>query len=56
MTVDRVTDGTAVVAISYPLWLDQLHNGAEWLVPIMGVFWLGLQIYFKIKHENHKDD
>lgn len=56
MAVERITDGTAVVAISSPLWLDQLHNGAQWLLPFMGVAWLAMQMYFKIKHERNKED
>ena len=52
---DRMTDVTAAGALTSPFWLQWLHDAtsnmsdfaALWL-PILGVLWLGVQIWAKI--------
>jgi hypothetical protein len=44
---DLVTDVVAVAAIASPWWiptLEQAHDGAAWVLPLLGVLWLLLQI------------
>lgn len=41
------TDIVAVAAVASPWWLPslaQLHDGAAWVLPLLGVLWLLLQI------------
>jgi len=55
MTIDRVTETTAGAAITSPFWLDNLHSGAQWILPFLGIAWLVMQMYYKYKTERKKD-
>lgn len=47
------TDVVAAAAIASPWWLptlQELHDWAAWVLPILGVLWLLLQIGLKL-HE-----
>lgn len=51
MIVERTTNAIAAGAAVSPWWLPSLgdiSSGAALLLPILGVVWLGVQIYFKI--------
>jgi hypothetical protein len=48
MITERITNGVAGAAAASPLWLPWLQsvsNVAALVAPILGVVWLGTQIY-----------
>lgn len=48
---ELATDIIAAAAIASPWWLPTLqniHDGAAWVLPILGVLWLLLQIGLKL--------
>lgn len=49
--MDTTTHAIAGAAIVSPWWLSSLHTGAEWLLPFMGIAWIAMQMYFKLKKE-----
>lgn len=51
-TVERSTDVIAAAGVTSPVWLPGLYEVSEvaaLLLPIAGVIWLGVQIYYHIK-------
>lgn len=51
-TVERSTDVIAAAGVTSPVWLPGLSEVSEiaaLLLPIAGVVWLGVQIYYHIK-------
>ena len=46
--LENVTSVAAACAVFSPLWLHTLSDGAQFLLPILGVVWLLVQIYFKL--------
>jgi hypothetical protein len=50
--MEQATTATAGAAIVSPWWLPVLHDAlAGWLLPIMGITWIGMQMYYKVKKE-----
>lgn len=52
MVAERSTDSVAIAAVASPIWLPGLQQVSEiaaLLLPIAGVIWLGVQIYYHIK-------
>lgn len=53
---DNATNGTAIGAITSPLWLPSLHDisatCAEW-APAFGIGWIVIQIGFKLYDRFH---
>jgi hypothetical protein len=44
---ELTTDVVAVAAVASPWWLPslaQVHDGAAWVLPLLGCLWLLLQI------------
>lgn len=60
MTINEaVTDGGAIAAVASPLWLPGLHEistFAALILPILGVIWLAMQIYYRLRHKKKLDD
>lgn len=50
MIQERVTNGLAVAASPSFLWLPQIDTALSIALSAMGIAWLGLQIYYKIKN------
>lgn len=50
--MEHFTTATAGAAIVSPWWLGALHSGAEYLLPFMGIAWIAMQMYYKIKKES----
>ena len=56
---DLINDIIAAIAIVSPAWLPSLttiSSEAGLLLPIMGVLWLGVQIYAKLRFRKGDDD
>lgn len=52
MTTEKITNWLAAGAIASPAWLPSLQDisqVAALLLPILGVIWLALQIFLKIR-------
>lgn len=54
VSFDRVTDTVAVGAVASPLWLNQMSEISQLLLPIAGLLWLLIQIVLHI-HRDRKD-
>ena len=60
--MEHATDAGAGAFIVSPLWLQAFHTGhvvidaayscAQFMLPFMGVMWLGMQMYHKHKDRN----
>ena len=51
--METATTAGAGAAIVSPWWLPLLHDAiAGWLLPLMGVAWLAMQMYYKYKKES----
>lgn len=50
MIQERITNGLAVAASPSFLWLPQVDTALSILLSLLGVAWLSLQIYYKIKN------
>jgi hypothetical protein len=51
---DNVTGGVALASVISPAWLPyltEMSSFAALLAPILGVLWLAVQIYSKIKEQ-----
>jgi hypothetical protein len=46
---DGVTGGVAFASILSPAWLPYVSNLAALIAPVLGVIWLIVQIYAKIR-------
>ena len=52
MTTEKITTWVAAGAVVSPAWLPSLQamsQIAALLLPILGVIWLAVQIYFKVR-------
>lgn len=52
MTTEKITTWVAAGAVVSPAWLPSLQatsQVAALLLPIFGVIWLAVQIYFKVR-------
>jgi tellurite resistance protein TehA-like permease len=50
--MDNVTNAVAATAVSSPFWLPWLQTASEvsaYIAPVLGVIWLAVQIWAKIK-------
>lgn len=43
------TNTVAAAAVTSPLWLQNLSNGAAVLLPILGCLWLLIQIFYHFR-------
>lgn len=48
VTLENVTDVAAVCAVASPLWVHQLSDGAQFILPFLGGIWLAVQIIDKL--------
>lgn len=48
--IDRVTYAVAGGAATNWLWWPYLEDGLQLLLTVMGILWLGVQIYVKLKY------
>ena len=44
LSMNHSTDAVAVAAVSSPLWLEHVSQGAALVLPILGCLWLAVQI------------
>lgn len=56
MSLDTLTNGVAVAAVSSPLWLRDLGSLAGDVIPILGAVWLIVQIAHKLANWSSKPD
>lgn len=49
--VERATTAIAAGALSNPLWLPQLEKALSLGLSILGIIWLIVQIYYRIRSE-----
>lgn len=54
MSLDSLTNGVAVAAVSSPLWLRDLGSVAGDVIPILGAVWLVVQIAHKLANWSAK--
>lgn len=52
MIQERITNGLAVAASPSFLWLPQVDTALSIVLSVMGIAWLGLQIFYKIRDHN----
>jgi hypothetical protein len=50
----HITSVGAGAAMTMPLWIEVANPYVQFTVAILGVVWLGVQIYYKIKSETKK--
>ncbi len=58
MTTEKITNWLAAGAIASPAWLPSLQatsQVAALLLPILGVIWLAIQIFFKIRERRDEN-
>lgn len=48
MIQERVTTGIAAAATTNALWLPYIQDGASLVLTLLGIVWLGVQIYYRI--------
>lgn len=49
MIEDRVTNGIAAIATTNWLWLPYIEQGASLTLTALGIVWLIVQIYYKVR-------
>lgn len=47
--MEHVTSAGAVGAVSAPLWVTNLNPYIQLVAGVLGIVWLGVQIYCKLK-------
>jgi hypothetical protein len=57
MTTEKITHWIAAGAVISPAWLPLIETASQYaalLLPILGVIWLGVQIFFKVREGRGK--
>lgn len=49
--MDNLTTAGAGAALTAPLWIDTVNPYIQFTAGALAVVWLGVQIYYKIKHK-----
>ena len=47
--MEHVTTAGAVGAVSAPLWVTEFNPYVQLVAGVLGIVWLGVQIYYKLK-------
>jgi hypothetical protein len=50
--MEHVTTVGAVGAVSAPLWVTELNPYIQLVAGVLGIVWLGVQIYCKLTHKD----
>jgi len=52
--METATTAGAGIAVTSPLWLQTLNPYLQAIAVVVGVAWIAMQMYYKVKNERRK--